>query len=251
MSFTTENTTGYSQIELDALNAELSRRLCEVDEPDRDEVAKNFADEVACYPLPTAAPGLTVVIGVGDNEAFLMDGSTLHMPCDVALEAEPGIMAAWFHLDGGQRGTIWYWPGEGRAAVMMGGDSDWYDFDGATLKGDDGVDIPLALLLTYGMPSGFEDGIYYRDTDADEWITPTEAVRRVSPFEVMLDEGWTKIDLDDPRCPYCGAELVVTETDRELVEAGTEYGRWCAYCSEHADEHLDDCLKYRRPARTN
>ena len=55
MEFTTDNTTGYSQTELDALNAELSRRLCEVDEVDRDEIAKNFADEVASYPLPTEA----------------------------------------------------------------------------------------------------------------------------------------------------------------------------------------------------
>lgn len=184
MEFTTDNTTGYSQTELDALNAELSRRLCEVDEPDRDEVAKNFADEVACYPLPAAAPGLTVVIGVGDNEAFLMDGSTLHMPCDVALEAEPGIMAAWFHLDGGQRGTIWYWPGEGRAAVMMGGDSDWYDCDGERLKASQyrysyDFDIPIAVLLRYGPPSEIEGPWMYLDTDADEWITPAEAARRV------------------------------------------------------------------------
>ena len=55
MEFTTDNTTGYSQTELDALNAELSRRLCEVDEADRDEIAKSFADEVASYPLPTEA----------------------------------------------------------------------------------------------------------------------------------------------------------------------------------------------------
>lgn len=147
MEFTTDNATGYNQTELDALNAELSRRLCDADEVDRDEVAKNFADEVAGYPLPSAAPGLTVVIGVGDNEAFLMDGSRLQMPCDVALEARPGIMAAWFPTEGGQRGTVWYWPEEGRAAVMMGGDSVWYDCAGSTLRGGDGEEIEIADLL--------------------------------------------------------------------------------------------------------
>lgn len=68
------------------------------------------------------------------------------------------------------------------------------------------------------------------------------------PFEVMLDEGWASIDPSDPRCPYCGAELIVTDTDRETVADGVEQGYWCVYCSAHPDEHVDTCLRYRCPA---
>jgi hypothetical protein len=47
-TFTTENTTGYSQTELDALNAELAERLAGIEDPDeREEAAKSFADEVS------------------------------------------------------------------------------------------------------------------------------------------------------------------------------------------------------------
>ena len=49
-AFTTENTTGYTQQELDALNAELVERLAGIDPDDidaRQEVEKAFADEVS------------------------------------------------------------------------------------------------------------------------------------------------------------------------------------------------------------
>jgi hypothetical protein len=51
MAFTTiDNTTGYTQAELDALNAELAERLAEIDPDDTDaraEAEKAFADEVS------------------------------------------------------------------------------------------------------------------------------------------------------------------------------------------------------------
>lgn len=48
--FTTDNTTGYTQAELDALNAELAQRLSEIDPDDveaRWDAEKAFADEVS------------------------------------------------------------------------------------------------------------------------------------------------------------------------------------------------------------
>ena len=50
MPFTLDNTEGYTQVELDALNLELARRLASIDETDtdaRDEAEKEFADEVS------------------------------------------------------------------------------------------------------------------------------------------------------------------------------------------------------------
>lgn len=51
MAFTLDNTTGYTQAELDALNAEFAARLVEagVEEgsDEAHEMAKAFADEVA------------------------------------------------------------------------------------------------------------------------------------------------------------------------------------------------------------
>lgn len=49
-AWTTDNTEGYSQEELDALNAELARRLAVIDPNDTDainEATKAFADEAA------------------------------------------------------------------------------------------------------------------------------------------------------------------------------------------------------------
>ncbi|HIH03763.1 MAG TPA: hypothetical protein HA263_07945 [Methanoregulaceae archaeon] len=147
--FTPANTTGYNQTELDALNAELSRRLADIDPDDLDEVARTsevFADEVARYALPVE--GLVTVIGTLEFDAYLTDGTRIGMPCDVAREARPGIMVATFPLRGGQAGSIWYWPEEGRAAVMEGGDSVWYDCGGSTLRSDDGTEeIEIADLL--------------------------------------------------------------------------------------------------------
>ena len=48
--FTADNTTGYTQEELDALNTELTERLDMIDPNDtdaREEAEKAFADEVA------------------------------------------------------------------------------------------------------------------------------------------------------------------------------------------------------------
>lgn len=48
MTFTMDNTEGYTQEELDALNAELDERLEGVDDPlDQVEIEKRFADEVS------------------------------------------------------------------------------------------------------------------------------------------------------------------------------------------------------------
>ena len=45
---TQQNTEGYTQDELDELNDELSQRLNGIDDPDeRDNLEKQFADEVA------------------------------------------------------------------------------------------------------------------------------------------------------------------------------------------------------------
>ena len=45
--FTTDNTDGYTTEQLAALNAELAKRLVGVDDADRADVEKAFADEVA------------------------------------------------------------------------------------------------------------------------------------------------------------------------------------------------------------
>jgi hypothetical protein len=48
--FTTDNTEGYTQAQLDALNAELVARLAAIDPTDtdaRDDAEKAFSDEVA------------------------------------------------------------------------------------------------------------------------------------------------------------------------------------------------------------
>jgi len=46
--FTDQNTEGYSQSEMDALNRELTERLEGIDDPDEiDNTEKAFADEVA------------------------------------------------------------------------------------------------------------------------------------------------------------------------------------------------------------
>ncbi len=48
--FTMDNTTGYTQQELDALNAELAQRLAAIDPDDveaRQDAEKAFADEVS------------------------------------------------------------------------------------------------------------------------------------------------------------------------------------------------------------
>jgi hypothetical protein len=186
MTFTEENTTGYSPAEIAELNAELYNRRLDLDEgsPEWYEVEKAFSDEVSGYALPVEH--FTLVIGVSDGNAHLIDGSYTNMPCDVADEARPGIMTTTIPLDGGQAGTIWYWPDEGRAAVMAGGDSVWYDCDGETLRSDDWTEvIPITLAISYGMPSGFEGGAVYLDRDCrdaysqGEWIAEDEAMRRL------------------------------------------------------------------------
>lgn len=75
--------------------------------------------------------------------------------------------------------------------------------------------------------------------------------------EILTDGGWRSLDFSDPRCPYCGAEAIITETDRyadeELSEsrradvaAGLfEYGWVAVYCSADPD-HLDATFDYRR-----
>jgi hypothetical protein len=48
--FTVDNTTGYTQAQIDALNAELAARLAHIDENDialRQQIEQTFADEVA------------------------------------------------------------------------------------------------------------------------------------------------------------------------------------------------------------
>jgi hypothetical protein len=45
--FTQDNTTGYTQNELDELNAELARRLEGFDYPETIEIEKQFSDEVS------------------------------------------------------------------------------------------------------------------------------------------------------------------------------------------------------------
>ncbi len=45
--FTTDNTEGYTTVELAALNAELAARLAAVDFDERADVEKAFHDEVA------------------------------------------------------------------------------------------------------------------------------------------------------------------------------------------------------------
>lgn len=47
MTFTQDNTTGYTDEQLAELNEELAQRLEGVDEDDRADVEKAFADEVA------------------------------------------------------------------------------------------------------------------------------------------------------------------------------------------------------------
>jgi hypothetical protein len=48
MPFTEDNTTGYTAEQLEALNAELDKRLEGIEDPDqREAVEKAFADEVA------------------------------------------------------------------------------------------------------------------------------------------------------------------------------------------------------------
>jgi hypothetical protein len=47
MTFTQDNTQGYTDAELAALNAELAQRLDSVDDEDRADIEKAFADEVA------------------------------------------------------------------------------------------------------------------------------------------------------------------------------------------------------------
>lgn len=50
MAFTTDNTTGYTQAQLDALNAELAAILAAIDSDDTDarhEAEKAFADQVS------------------------------------------------------------------------------------------------------------------------------------------------------------------------------------------------------------
>lgn len=181
VGFTDENTTGYSQTELNTLNSELEERLLDLEEgsPEWFEAAKNFSDEVASWATPPE--GFDCVVYADQHTARLLDGRYVSMPCDLAQEARPGIMTA----DTPDGGSIWYWPDEGRAAVMAGGNSVWYDCNGATLRDENGEEIPITLALSYGMPVGFEDGLFYLDRsqrDAysqGERITAEEAMRRL------------------------------------------------------------------------
>jgi len=63
--------------------------------------------------------------------------------------------------------------------------------------------------------------------------------------EIKVDEGWIPFDFSDPRCPECGAEMEITNSDVEQQTAVMEYGYVAVYCTADED-HMDNNLQFRR-----
>lgn len=60
-------------------------------------------------------------------------------------------------------------------------------------------------------------------------------------IKLEWDNGWRSFDLDNPRCPYCGTDMVaITDIQLDRVIGRLEYGWINLFCMVNHCEYLEE-----------